>query len=66
MPTTPAPITPIERDRSIAYLTRTINGYEQDRAATDTSTETGLAHAAVLDMTIASWRHRLEATLAAA
>ena len=66
MPTTPVPITPTERDRSIAYLTRTINGYEQDRDTTDTSTETGLAHAAVLDMTIASWRHRLEATLTAA
>ena len=66
MPTTPVPITQTERDRSIAYLTRTINGYKQDRDTTDTSTETGLAHAAVLDMTIASWRHRLEATLAAA
>lgn len=66
MPTTPVPVTPPERDHSIAYLTRTINGYEQDRDITDTSTETGLAHAAVLDMTIASWRHRLAATLAAA
>jgi hypothetical protein len=66
MSTTPAPITLTERDRAIAYLNRTISGYEHDRETTDTSTETGLAHAAVLDMTIASWRHRLEATLAAA
>ncbi|MCS5524803.1 hypothetical protein NY551_18870 [Curtobacterium flaccumfaciens pv. oortii] len=66
MSTTSAPATSTERDRSIAYLTRTISRYEHDRDTTDTSTETGLAHVAVLDMTIANWKHRLEATLAAA
>jgi len=60
------PLTPIDRERSVAYVTRLIGRYEHDRATTDTTTETGLAHAAVLDMTIASWRRRLEATLAAA
>ena len=65
-PTSPRMLTPIERDRSVAYLSRLIGRYERDRAATDTTTETGLAHAAVLDMTIAGWRSRLEATLAAA
>jgi hypothetical protein len=63
--TAPAPArTPT--DRSVAYLSGLIGRYEQDRASTDTTTETGLAHAAVLDMTIADWRRRLEATIAAA
>jgi len=59
------PITPAERERARAYLTRTISNYEHDRETTNTATETGLAHAAVLDMTIASWRRRLEALAAA-
>lgn len=66
--TTPAPEPPAPgaRARSVAYVNGMIRRYERDRDATDTRTDLGIAHRAVLELTIADWRHRLEAMTVAA
>lgn len=68
--TTPAPERPAPgaraRARSVAYVNGMIRRYERDRDATDTRTDLGIAHRAVLELTIADWRHRLEAMTGAA
>lgn len=55
------PISRQDRDRSIAYATRQITRYERDLAATDCSTECGIAHVAVLaglEQQLDTIRHR--------
>lgn len=66
--TTPAPEPPAPgaRARSVAYVNGMIRRYEHDRDTTDTRTDLGIAHRAVLELTIADWRHRLEAMTDAA
>lgn len=65
MLTTPtaAPLQPIsrqDRDRSIANATRRITRYEQDLAATDCSTECGIAHVAVVESVLAGLEQQLD------
>lgn len=54
------------RARSVAYVNGMIRRYEHNLQATDTRTDLGIAHRAVLELTIADWRHRLEAMTDAA
>ena len=62
----PEPPAPNTHARSVAYVNGIIRRYEHDRDATDTRTDVGIAHRAVLELTIADWRHRLEAMTGAA
>jgi len=62
----PAPPAPDTRARSVAYVNGMIRRYEYDLDATDTRTDLGIAHRAVLELTIADWRHRLETMTGAA
>ncbi len=59
-PTPQQPISRQDRDRSIAYATRQITRYEQDLAATDCSTECGIAHVAVVQSVLASLEQQLD------
>lgn len=59
-PTAQPPISQQDRDRSIAYATRQITRYERDLAATDCSTECGIAHVAVVESVLAGLEQQLD------
>lgn len=54
------PISRQDRDHGIAYATRQITRYEQDLAATDCSTECGIAHVAVVESVLAGLEQQLD------
>lgn len=54
------PISRQDRDRGIAYTARQITRYEQDLAATDCTTECGIAHVAVVESVLAGLGRQLD------